>query len=292
MSNEIITIVEKRVETLRAGGQIFFPENYAPENALKSAYLVLKNTKDRNKQPVLESCTQSSIASSLLDMVVQGLSPAKKQCYFIAYGKMLSCMRSYFGTMAVTKRLKNVLNIRAEVVREGESFKFERRDGIIVINEHSGSIGSLDSKIVAAYCVIELAGDINHIEIMSREQIEKSWEKSDTYKLNGKKNKYGKEITTPHIDFEDQMCKRTVIDRACKYYANSSDDSDLLIEAFNRTGETPNAEKELSDEIDNQASEAIDAPDAPEAPPTPETPKKDQKKTPASKEKTPDWMDV
>ena len=33
------------------------------------------------------------------------------------------------------------------------------------------------------------------------------------------------------------MAKRTIINRACKMYFNTSDDSDMLIEAFNETGE-------------------------------------------------------
>jgi recombination protein RecT len=38
---------------------------------------------------VLQACTRDSIANALLDMAVQGLNPAKKQGYFIAYGKQL-----------------------------------------------------------------------------------------------------------------------------------------------------------------------------------------------------------
>ncbi|WP_243124300.1 recombinase RecT [Clostridium sp. AWRP] len=37
--------------------------------------------------------------------MMQGLTPAKKQCYFVVYGKQLQLMRSYMGTAAVTKRL-------------------------------------------------------------------------------------------------------------------------------------------------------------------------------------------
>ena len=71
------------------------PKDYSPENALKSAFLILQETVDRDKKPVLTACTRESIASCLLDMVVQGLSPMKKQCYFIAYGNKLQMSRSY-----------------------------------------------------------------------------------------------------------------------------------------------------------------------------------------------------
>lgn len=64
----------------------------------------------------MEVCSRESIANSLLDMVVQGLSPAKTQCYFIVYGNQLQLNRSYFGTQAVLKRLTNVKDIWANVI--------------------------------------------------------------------------------------------------------------------------------------------------------------------------------
>src|SRR5690625_5427349 len=65
------------------------PPNYNASNALKSAFFRLQQVQDRQKRPALEVCTTESIANSLLDMVVQGLSPAKTQCYFIVYGTEL-----------------------------------------------------------------------------------------------------------------------------------------------------------------------------------------------------------
>jgi recombination protein RecT len=58
------------------------PANYSYSNALKSAYLILSETVDREKKPVLQRCSQASIINTLLDMTIQGLSSAKKQCYF------------------------------------------------------------------------------------------------------------------------------------------------------------------------------------------------------------------
>ena len=46
------------------------------------------------------------------------------------------------------------------------------------------------------------------------------------------------------------MAKRTVINRACKMFFNTSDDSDMMIEAFNATG----------DQYDNSTESAAEAP--------------------------------
>ncbi len=56
-------------------------------------------------------------------MVIQGLSPAKKQCYFIKYGNKVQLMRSYFGTMAVLDRVTGGADITSVVVRQGDEFE-------------------------------------------------------------------------------------------------------------------------------------------------------------------------
>src|SRR5690606_36842274 len=103
VKRDTVDVVAERVRHFQERGEIHFPANYSPENAMKSAWLILQETKDRNKRPALDVCTKDSLANALLDMVVQGLNPQKKQGYFIVYGKQLVFLGSYFGTMAVTK---------------------------------------------------------------------------------------------------------------------------------------------------------------------------------------------
>ena len=86
---ETIDIVTARVREFQNKGELYFPSNYVPENALKSAWLTIQETEDKNRKPALEVCTKESIANALLSMVIQGLNPDKKQCYFIVYGNKL-----------------------------------------------------------------------------------------------------------------------------------------------------------------------------------------------------------
>ena len=51
-----------------------FPPDYNYQNELMGAYLILKETKDNSKNPVLQSCSQTSIANTLMDMVTLGVS--------------------------------------------------------------------------------------------------------------------------------------------------------------------------------------------------------------------------
>ena len=95
-----------------------------------------------------------------------------------------------------------------------------------MIQEHESSFENIDpEKIVAAYCTIEMENGQEYTEVMNMAQIQKSWAKSRNPKQS------------VHKEFPDQMAKRTVINRACKMFFNTSDDSDLLIEAFNNTSD-------------------------------------------------------
>lgn len=221
LANQVLA----RVEALRASNALDIPKDYSPSNALKSAWLTLQTTKDKNNKPVLETCSQVSIANSLLDMVIQGLSPAKRQCYFIAWGDELSCFRSYHGTQAALKRLNGVTDVFAQVIYKDDVFEYELLDGNIQIVKHEQKLENIDGdKIVGAYCIIVKNGK-KFTEIMTKKQIDVAWSK--------KRN-----AGNVQKEFPDEMAKRTVINRAAKRFVNTSDDSDILVESFNRSSES------------------------------------------------------
>jgi recombination protein RecT len=250
IKKDTVDVVAAKVREFQQRGEIHFPANYSPENAMKSAWLILQSTTDKTGRPALEVCTRDSIANALLDMVVQGLNPAKKQGYFIIYGKQLVFQRSYFGTMAVTKRVTGAKDIFAQVVYEGDVFEFEINRGRKKVTKHVQTLQSLSSgKIVAAYCTIIFPDDREFTDIMTMEEIRQSWKKS--------RQNPEKEGST-HQEFPAEMAKRTVINRTCKIYLNSSDDGSLLMKHFNRQDEVI-AEAEVEAEIAEHAnSEPID----------------------------------
>ena len=110
-----------------------FPEDYNPTNALMGAYLIMKETTDKNGKCILESCTQNSIANSLMDMVTLGLNASKKQGYFIAYGGKCQFQKSYFGNITIAKRA-GMKSINADVIYEGDKFKYHKEDAVTYID--------------------------------------------------------------------------------------------------------------------------------------------------------------
>lgn len=249
MKNDVVDVVTKKIQVFQEKGELSLPEDYSPGNAMQSAWLKLQEVQDRNKKPALEVVTKSSVANALLDMVVQGLNVSKTQGYFIVYGNKLVFQRSYFGTMAVTKRVTGAKSIDARVIYECDEVDYEVKAGKVVNLTHKQKFGNIDNnKIIGAYCVIEFPNDESYTEIMTMAEIRKSWEKSMS------KGKGG-----VHNDYTQEMAKRTIITRTCKNFINSSDDSSLIIEHFKKQ-DGAIKEAEAAEEIeDNANTEYFDA---------------------------------
>lgn len=219
MQKDITDQVSNRISQLQDDG-LALPKDYNPQNALKAAWFKLQQTKDRSNRPALQVCTRSSIANALLDMVTQGLSPAKTQCYFIVYGNEVQLQRSYFGTIAAVKRLSSVKDIDAQVVHQGDEFAIGADDlGRIKVTKFVPKFENLDKPIKGAFAFIELANGDVHYTVMTQKQIMTSWGQSRQHNVQQK--------------LADEMAKRTVINRAAKMYINTSDDSDLLAGSIN-----------------------------------------------------------
>lgn len=274
-----------------------FPPNYNVSNALNSAYLMLKDQTVRRKKgndwveyPVLDVCTQNSVANTLVDMATQGLNPMKKQCYFIPYKDKLTLRRSYQGTMTVAKRAGVKKTPIAQIIYEGDTFEYHIQDGLYVIDKHVQDFMNIDnSKIKGAYAIVETE-DGPYVELMNISQIRSAWAKGNQYDPS-KKNSI-------HEEFTDQMCKKSVISRACKNIINSSDDG-YLTEAFENTADNDSdiILENVQDDIEENANteefvepeavegEVVDAPVEKK-----ETKQTKNSKPPVNAPDVPDWM--
>lgn len=272
MKNEIKKIEEKqitdivfnKVVALQAKGAIDFPNNYSVGNALKSAYLILQEAKTREKKPVLQVCTQDSIANALLDMLVQGLNPTKQQCYFIPYGNQLTLSRSYLGTIALTKRLKGVKDVVAYPIYKNDKLDigFDILTGKTKINEFKPALDHKAQDLIGALGIVVGENEILYLEYMNMEQIRNAWNQG-TMKGN----------SPAHKNFPDQMAIKTVINRVCKKYVNAADDSDKIADLISKTAEEVDNELEIEmaenanakelplDEIEEVEYEEIQEPD-------------------------------
>lgn len=280
-----VDAITKRVASLQNTNEIHLPAGYSAPNALKSAWLTLQEIVDKDGKLALETCTRESIANALFDMCIQGLNPAKKQCYFIAYGKKLVLMRSYFGSMAVAKMVDpSIEDIVSEVVYEGDAFAYSIQRGRKLVTKHEQSLCNVDGKkILGAYAeVIGKDGSVKRTEIMNYSEILNSWKQS---RRNPFDNAGNLKAESTHAKFTAEMCRRTLINKVCKPIINSSSDNELLRLSITRAQDEM-AEIEAEEEIQVQAKkgEVIDIEPEPVAP-EPEP----VKAQPESKQSQPDF---
>ncbi|ODO60695.1 hypothetical protein ACOMCP_00632 [Lactiplantibacillus plantarum] len=219
MSNELVTMVNNNIEDMKNNEGLSLPPDYSVGNALNSAYLILSDT--TKGQPLLDKCDQGSVIKALMNMAIQGLSPAKNQCYFIPYGNQLVMQRSYFGSISVVKRLSNVKDIQAQVVHKDDTFKIGGENGVLVVKEFEPSFENLDKPIIGAFAWVEDLNGNRTYTVMTKKDIDTSWSHAKTKKVQN--------------EFPEEMAKRTVINRAAKFYINSSSDNDLFVQAVNET---------------------------------------------------------
>lgn len=239
-----------KLKLYQEDGSIKLPANYSAANALKTAWLIIQETKDKADRPALEVCTRESIARALMDMVMKGFSAAKKQCYFIVHGNRLTLHDSYFGSMALAKNVTmgKMEDPVANVIYEGDVFEFEvnATTGRKKILKHTQSLDNIDmSKIKGAYCVYNVGGVVD-VEIMTMAQIRKAWDQGPMKGGSG-----------AHKNFTDQMCRKTVISRACKTIINSSNDA-WLYESDPDAEHTPSEDaKEVRNSITNGTKQVV-----------------------------------
>ena len=243
-----------------------FPEDYNLANSLMGAYLTLKETTDKNGKPLLETCSQISIANSLMDMATLGLSVQKKQGYFIAYGGKCQFQRSYFGNITIARRF-GLKDIHAEVIYKNDEFSYHIEDGVKVLDSHKQSIENIDNDaIIGAYAVVIMQDGTKTLEVMNMAQIKQSWQQGYGYK----------EGSGTHSKFTDQMAKKTVINRALKQIINTHGDV-FVQEADERTEDVDRMEQVEADvayEIETGANKeefVVDEPAQIEEKPAPKT---------------------
>lgn len=216
MQEQTTTDILNRVNTMETTGELSLPKGYNAGNALKSAWLYLQNIETRSKQKAIDVCSKNSICNCLLDMVLKGEYP-NKHCYFIPCGQELTYWEKYTGRYMRAKRDTEIDRINAQVIYSGDNFVYTvDGNGEYQLVKHETSLKNIDiQKILGAYAVVIMKDGSKHLEVMTMAQIRNSWNQGS---MNGKSG--------AHVNFTDQMAKKTVISRACKIALDSAQDSE------------------------------------------------------------------
>lgn len=214
MQEETTQQIMERVTGWQETGEVVLPKGYHVGNAIKLAWLYLQTVENLQHQKAIDHCTKDSICNALLNMVINGEYP-QKHCYFIMYGNRLEWQERYLGKLMRAKRDTEIGKVNAQVIYEGDEFVYTiDENGEKQLVKHVPNLANIDNtKILAAYAVVINKDGTRHIEVMTRTQIQKAWEQG------AMKGKSG-----AHTNFTDQMCMKTVIQRACKIALDSTAD--------------------------------------------------------------------
>lgn len=223
---DVSTQVLDRVSEMEQAGALVLPKGYHAGNALKSAWLYLQTIVDKDKNKAIDTCTKASIANVLLEMVIRGEYPMK-QCYFIPRGNRLTFMEKYTGKVMRAKRDTEIAEVNAQVIREGEEFVYTvDKKGVLQLVSHKPTFQSMSKPIVGAYAVVVNKDGSTRLEVMTMDMIQKAWNQGGQKAWNQGGFVDKDRQTDAHKNFTDQMCKKTVIARACKVALESSSDRD------------------------------------------------------------------
>lgn len=214
MQEETTQQIMERVTGWQETGEVVLPKGYHVGNAIKLAWLYLQTVENLQHQKAIDYCTKDSICNALLNMVINGEYP-QKHCYFIMYGNRLEWQERYLGKLMRAKRDTEIGKVNAQVIYEGDEFVYTiDENGEKQLVKHVPNLANIDNtKILAAYAVVINKDGTRHIEVMTITQIQKAWEQG------AMKGKSG-----AHTNFTDQMCMKTVIQRACKIALDSTAD--------------------------------------------------------------------
>ena len=248
-------------------GELTFREDFNQGNAMVSAKVALieMGVLDAQGNPT-GTCTNTSLVNAIFDSMVQGMNVSKDQGYFINRNKTLSFMRSYHGDKNLGEHVLSTPGFEAKiydgVILKGEKFKpvqkMTRRGIITTVEDHELAWPRVVTRdnIQGAYAGATLTNLVTGefedlgIELMTMEQIENSWKKSQSMGPGSMHNMQ-----------PDIACKRTVIRRFTKKYISASTDA-LLKQAVQRQ-ELDAIEAEVTDEIEERGNQqALTAPPA------------------------------
>ncbi len=226
------------------------------------------------KNPKLADCAPKSVFAAIIIASQLGLEPGLLgQAYLIPFKSECQLIPGYQGLIDLVRRTGKVKRIEAHVVREGDKFTY--KTGLVTVLEHEPNFDGVEGPLILAYAVAEFTDGGYHVEVMSKHQIETIRDNSQGYKsaIQYKKDH-------PWISNTDEMWRKTLIRRICKYLPKSAE----LVTAIGLDDAAGNGYQGIT--IDSAvtgdwAGPVVDAPTDPpatdqKASPTPTQPEKDK----------------
>lgn len=163
-----------------------------------------------SKNPELKNCDMSSVFLCLLQCAELGLEPSGTlgAAYLVPFKGTCTLIIGYRGLIDLARRSGVLRQIEAHVVHAADRFKL--RFGLDPVLEHEPCLDGDPGKARLVYCVAQLADGAKHVEVMTLREIERI-------------QKLSKARNSPWDSHWEEMAKKTVARRTCKWIPMSSD---------------------------------------------------------------------
>ncbi len=181
------------------------PKHLTPERLCRVALTAYNTT------PALARCDIGSIFQAVQQAAQLGLEPggALGQAYLVPYGTQCQFIVGYRGLIELARRSGEIESIEAHVVHENDSFELEY--GLETKLRHRPFLDGNAGPMRFVYAVARLKGGAVQFEAMTKEDI-------DSVRNRSRASRNGPWVT----DYEE-MAKKTVIRRLCKYLPISAE---------------------------------------------------------------------
>ena len=188
------------------------PSHLTPERVCRVALSTVTKT------PALLACDMASVFLAVQQAAELGLEPggALGQCYLIPYGKNCQLIVSYKGLIELARRSGEIESIEARVVHERDDFSVEL--GLHSDIRHHPCLDGEPGKTVMAYAVARLKGGMTQFEVMTRAEV-------DAIRRRSRSGNSG-----PWVTDYDEMARKTVVRRLCKYLPISNEKVSAALE--------------------------------------------------------------
>lgn len=167
--------------------------------------------------PKLGECAPASVFAAVIQASQLGLRPGLMgECYLIPYKQECTLQIGYQGLLELVRRSGLVESIGAYLVHERDTYqvRFGTDPGI----EHQPYLDGDRGDVKFGYAVAKLKGGGVHVEVMTTSEIERIRARSQNVQ---NAQRYGKK--TPWDTDWDEMARKTLIRRICKYLPKSPD---------------------------------------------------------------------
>jgi len=161
------------------------------------------------QNPKLAECDKISLLKALLEAADLDLNPdgLLGEAYIVPYNREAQLIVGYRGLIKLALNSKKVKHVEARIVYEKDKFGVELgTEGRLV---HKPYVGSDPGEKVAVYAVAYLSDGTKVFEVLFKRDIEKIKELALSKMKNPK--------SSPWVQFEEEMWKKTAVRRLMKY---------------------------------------------------------------------------